>query len=493
MKGPAIVESGTVVDSDRTLREGLFLAILLGVAIGVRLLFVTVFPTLPFSDFLALIGFGLHLRDHGFTAPTGFWALFSAGLPMLLALLYDVFPNAGPAAARIATAVATGLLPLAPFLLWRSVVCFRVRLLAGTLLAVWPGQVIFTGVVAQDNWVLLPAVGLASLAVRRLRDPTGRCHPIAAGLLYCAAAAIRQEMVMVLLPLAVVSSFSRAEWGTTRRNAAILVLSGGLPLLALAGQRYLATGRLALTTEHGGLTVLGSFVPGAFASGWIDPRHYVGVVEPSLLSDNRRYFHGAWSLGWNEAKRRPGFHALRMTTQTLRLAMRAEGQNLFSSVKAPEALPRSRRDAGQQFARRAAPWLHAELAIIQGLFAAALMVGLWRRDAAILMLGLCVILKILLQAVVSPMPRLLVPATALELLAIALAFGLLREIGKRRRSVLLAVAVAVPIFLAVAVPPLEKAVEKADQEEMARRAAAVEVVAPSPRPSPGGRGDETRQ
>ena len=172
------------------------------------------------------------------------------------------------------------------------------------------------------------------------------------------------------------------------------------------------------------MTVLGSFIPGAFASGWIDPRPYVAAVEPSLLADKPTYFAGAWRLAWREAARRPAFHAMRIATQTLRLAVKADGQNLFWSVRTPEVLPPERRAAGEDFARAATPWLYAELAGIQGLFAAAVLLGFWRRDPAILVIALAVGLKVALRAALSPMSRLLMPATALELLAIALAAGI---------------------------------------------------------------------
>src|SRR4029079_11177940 len=90
--------------------------------------------------------------------------------------------------------------PLIPYRAWRDVLPFWVRMLAGAALAIWPGQVLFSGVVAQDNWVLAPTVGLTALAVRTLLSKdAGR--PVIAGLLLAAGAVMRQEMVVVLFPL----------------------------------------------------------------------------------------------------------------------------------------------------------------------------------------------------------------------------------------------------------------------------------------------------
>jgi hypothetical protein len=435
------------------------------IGIGCRLAFVTRFPTLPFSDFLGLIDFGFLLRDHGLAAAGWHWTQFNPGLPIILSILLRFAPpEGGLAFPRLATAVATGLVPLAPFLLWRRVLPFGVRLSAGLLLALWPGQVFFSGVVAQDNWVLLPAVALASLAVRRLLEEGDGCYPVFAGLLYSAAVAIRQEMLLVLLPLLLTASFGPEGRRRVRRNASLVLFSVGLPLVALVVQRGLATGRYTLTTEHGGLAVLGSFIPGAFGPGWIDPRPFVTATEPALVADRATFFAAGWRLAWREAARRPAFHALRMTAQTLRNMIKADGQNLFWSLRTPEVLPPERRAAGENFARAWTPWLYAELAGIQGLFAAAALLGFWRRDPASLVICLAVGLKVVLQAVLSPMSRLFLPATALELLVIALACRHLSEVSVSRRAWLAVLVVAVPTFLVVTVPRLERRVERWDRE-----------------------------
>jgi hypothetical protein len=430
--------------------------------VGSRLAFVSVFPARPFSDFQALIGFGLRLRDAGWAAPSWFWTQFNAGLPMILSLLYRAAPAGGAAPARILTAAATGLLGLLPYFLWRGAARYRVRLAAGLLLALWPGQIAFSGVVAQDNWVLLPAVALGALAARVLLSPSTRAHPAAAGLLYASAAAIRQEMLVVLLPLAVAAALPRQR-RLVARNAAILILAAGAPLLALAAQRRAATGRFALTTEHAGLSLLGSFVPGASAAGWIDPRPWVASVEPALLAeDESRLRAAAARLALAEARRRLRFHVLRIGTQTAALAVRGESDNLYWSLLGPGVLPPARQPRAAAFATIARPVLTAELALIQGLFAAAVAVGFLRRSRAILVLSLAAALKIGIHAIASPMSRLLVPATALELLAIGLAAGELPAIGRRARGGLALLAAGLPVALLSAVPPLERRLASAD-------------------------------
>src|SRR5262245_56899639 len=97
-------------------------AALVGLAgVGSRLAFGAAFPTRPIYDFQALIDFGLRLRDFGLAADAWYWAQFNSGLPVMLSVLFRFLPGDPVAVARSATAVATGLLGVIPFLAWRSV------------------------------------------------------------------------------------------------------------------------------------------------------------------------------------------------------------------------------------------------------------------------------------------------------------------------------------------------------------------------------------
>jgi hypothetical protein len=462
MKNSSVTSPALPLEA-RGRRELLGALALLLLGVGSRLAFTRAFPTLPFSDFQGLIAFGQHLLASGPAAPGWFWIQFNPGMPMLLALLFRILPDAGPALAREATAIWTGLLPVLPFLLWHGALSFRLRLFAGLLLALWPGQIAFSGVVAQDNWVLVPAVALAALAVRRLLRPGSRAFPVSAGLLYALTVAIRQDMLLVLLPLLAAAALTVHGPGRAR-DAARLLLAAGVPLVLLAVQRERATGRFTLTTEHGGLALIGSFLPGAFSSGWVDPRPWAASTAPELLLDAERFRAGAASLAVAEARRRPAFHALRIATQTARGAIKSDAENLFWSLESPDALPAARRDAGARLARILRPGLYAELGLLQGLFAAAMVLAFRRRSPALLALGAAVLLKVALQAVVSPMSRLLVPATALELLAIPLAVPLWRAASGRARAALAAVVLAVPLALVAFVPRLQAAVERRDPD-----------------------------
>jgi hypothetical protein len=421
------------------------------------LAFCAAFPTDPVSDFRGLVLFGLRLRDEGLAVPGWHWVQFNSGLPLILSVLFRVFPRGISGVARIATATATGVVPVLPFLIWRPILAWRWRFLAGLLLALWPGQIFFSGVAAQENWVLLPTVALAALAVRRLRDPSDAGHPITAGLLLCAAAAIRQEMLVVLVvPALAAAGFPGGRPGRAARLLRVIA-AAAIPLALLAAERRAATGRFAVTTEHGGLSLLGTLVPGSAAAGWLDPTLYAASVEPALLGEPNGLRRAAWRLATAEARRRYRFHVFRAGVAAMRLSVESDAQDLFWSLEAPGTLAPERAPAGAAWARTVRPLLRIELALITGLFLAALARAIARRNSAILVLSCAVVLKTLLQVVFSPLGRLMVPAIALELLAIALAAADLGETPARRERVSYALVGALcAIALLVALPPLER-------------------------------------
>ena len=445
------------------LREAFGAAALAGLGVGLRLAFGAAFPTEPVSDFRGLVMFGLRLRDEGLAVPGWHWVQFNPGLPLFLSGLFRVFPHHVAAVARVATALATGLVPLLPYAQWRAALPWRTRFLAGLLLAAWPGLVFFSGVPAQENWALLPTVALAALAVGRLRDPEGRAHPVAAGLLFALAAAIRQEMLLLLAPAAVVAAGLPGKRFGRASRALRLAAAAAIPLLALAAERREATGRFAVTTEHGGITALGTLVPGSAAAGWTDPTLYVVSMEPAMLRNPGRMRSATWRLARAEALRRWRFHAFRAAAAGLRLSVESDAQNLFWAVEAPGALPESKIAAGASWARAVRPWLRVELALASGFFLAALVRGVRRRDPAILLLSATVLLRFLALIVFSPLGRLMVPTVALELLTIAIAIGDPAQTNRRRVAGFAGLGLCAAAILLTIEPPLDRLVIRKDE------------------------------
>jgi hypothetical protein len=435
--------------------------LLAALGLGSRLLFQAAFPTLPFYDPLQLIHFGELIRDQGLAGKGWYWINFNPGMPVLLALVLKTGLPAIPAA-RIATACVTGLVGLIPFLMWRRLLAFRWRLLAGTLLALWPGHICFAGVVAQDNWLLPPMVALACLAVRRLRSRGEAGRPWLAGTLYAACFAIRQEMLIVLLPLAIAAGVSKRGSRRATRNAAALAAIVVVALLLLGWQRRAATGRFALTTGHGALALFGTFMPGSSSAAWIDARAYAEALDPTLPRGPYGSSLQFLRLTRDEIRRRPAFHALRVISWLPRLALNADADNLFWSVGSPRSVSPERQPAATRFAHAARPWLIAELAIVQGLFVAALGIGIRRRRWDILALAASVGLKFAIHMIVSPVGRLIVPAIALELLTIPLAAAEWKGMRAGARGGFLLLGATASAALILFTPPLTGLVERLD-------------------------------
>ena len=396
--------------------ERISFLLLLILGLTPRLLFIAHFPTIPVSDFNSLVVFGRAIHDHGLVIDGWFWDFFNPGLPLILSMLFRILPGDPGSVARVATAVACGLLPLLPFFIWRRVLPLWVRVLAGGLLAVWPGQIVFSGVVAQDNWVMLPTVALAALAVRT-RFPEERAHPVIAGLLMAACVATRPEMLVVVVPLFFAASM---KWPVTMRQAGIAAVAVMAPLILLAVYRGEATGHFALSTEHGGVSILGSYVPGSTVNAWSDPYPFIASVRPELLRDRKTLLAQSTSLAVHEALRRPGFQVARIVWMVWHYGLTGEGASLYWSLRG-EALPPRLRAEGADTAQSLEKPLRYEMALIQGLFLAALLIAVRRRSVPIFVLAAAVVLKYLIHALIVVQGRYFYPATALELLALALA------------------------------------------------------------------------
>jgi hypothetical protein len=241
-----------------------------------------------------------------------------------------------------------------------------------------------------------------------------------------------------------------------------------LPLLALAAYHAICTGQFTLRTQHAGLTILGAYIPGAATYGWIQPFPFIASVAPDLLRDREAYLSHATSLAFQEARRRPAFHAARILSSVSTLAVTAEA-GILSWTLGPEALPAAVRERGAALAARVTRPLRFELAAIQGLFVAAIIIGIRRRNMAILVLLSAVLLKYLLHAFTNTEGRFFFVATALEFLAIAVAAyeaGTMPLPGRRQLAVqALAVGAVFVLVLRLFAPPLAVFVEHHDVDQ----------------------------
>jgi hypothetical protein len=392
------------------------------VSLAPRLMFAGRFPTCPVSDFRSVVDLSTIMQDSIFARGAWHWQYFNPGLPLLLSLLHRISPLDPDSTARLATVVGMGLVPLIPIFVLRPVVTLRWRMLLGLLLALHPGAVGFSTVVAQDNWVTLPIVALCCTAMRVLFG-SGKGKPVLAGLLYVVAFFIRQEMLLVLIPLTLGAAIGRVRAGALRtRNVAVL---GSVVLPALLFgimHRGIATGRFALTTEHSGTAMLGAYVPGTGRNHWTDPLPFVASEAPELLDNPTMLQPGAFRLAIRELMRRPWFHTIRVVAAVLEDLRRVDSANLYWSLGHPEVLPVEKHADAAKFGRRFRSFFDNWLVGLHILFLAAMWVLIESRQRVLLGLAVSTIgLKIAIHALSVSQPRFFVPIVALEYLFLGFA------------------------------------------------------------------------
>jgi hypothetical protein len=103
---------------------------------------------------------------------------------------------------------------------------------------------------------------------------------------------------------------------------------------------------------------------------------------------------------------------------------------------------------------------------VQGLFAAALLIGIRRRCPEILVLATAIGLKFAIHMIISPVGRLAVPAIALELLTIPLGAVELERSSNNLRVQSALVGAIAAVSLLVLTPPLVGLVQRRDSSEL---------------------------
>ncbi|MDQ8051007.1 hypothetical protein [Luteibacter sp.] len=414
------------------------------------------YPAVPVSDFGGIVEFAALIADKGPFAHGWYWNLFSAGTPTLLSVPLALSSADDVVVARIATVLVLTLVSVLPMLLLRNVVPLWARLTIALAIALMPARIVFSGVIAQDNWVQLPVVALACLAVRNLYGK-GRGYPAWSALLWCLSLYVRQEMLVAALPLALLAAWPFRSAGKGRAVATFAAV-GLLLALAAAGQRQAASGDFALTSRHGGVSLLGSYVPGA-GFGWVPYDAYVASRAPELAADPERLRAQAGRMALDEIKARPGFHLLRRLGAVVDTATGRDGSLQYWALAAgdPSGAKRSaeKEASASKLAADFVSPIIASTVLLHALFLAAAYVGFRTRDRALIALFLAVGLKAGIHFVFAVQARFFLVVYVLEAIAIGLALVRLQQLPALRRSTAITAVVALAA-LALAVGSLAR-------------------------------------
>lgn len=425
--------------------------VVLGISLSARAIFITVFPTRAMIDAYEIIEFSRRFidgsaLDHS-TKSLWLWAHWNPGLPLFLSPFIAFFGATElliASTARWTLSMPCGMITLIPFLILRDVMSLRARVIISLLLSLWPGQIIFGGVILTDNLVMLPTIALACFTIRAgvLRT----CYPIWSGAIFALAVCIRQETLITNIPLLIVPlGFTPLTINSRRR----LFLGGAIILsflVALAIVRWEATDRFAITTTHTGTSLLGAFSPGAHLTGYIDYQAFASTFDSIITDDD------ALRLAFKEALNRPGFHIIRIIGSIIYHLKVGDGDtwwtfgNLSNADKGTgsvseelpwsvlddsKIIPSKRQSIAKKVSNVFTKVVKVYQPILYVLFFTCMVVTINKGWWAITLVGLGSVIRVIFHGLTVIQPRFLLVGTALEAIVIVQTINLF---GKNRKG-----------------------------------------------------------
>src|SRR5688572_20433537 len=185
-------------------------ALVVALAIAVRLAWVLLVPTRPVGDFAMYLESAEHLLDHGALDPE---FVYMPGYVALLALVQLL--GGGALAAKVLAALLGGLATGPVLGLTRRLWDERAALVAGVLYALWPAGIAVTSVTGTDLPTAVLVVTAAWCLVR-----LGESRPALAAVVFGLVMGVAGWMRAVALPLAALAVFWFRARGLPWRQAA---------------------------------------------------------------------------------------------------------------------------------------------------------------------------------------------------------------------------------------------------------------------------------
>ncbi len=191
------------------INSGLFLMILIVIALTPRLIWILNVNTQPYSDFLHMHNYGINASHGDFKGFVDFYAVFpfKIGFGLALAGLYSVF---GPhlIAAKLCNVLLSLILVLIVYAGGKMLYGEKAGRISALLAALWPADIMYTSVIASEHLFLVFFTGAVVLMLRFIKKYTyknlevtnGNLLLISIGLLTALAQLIR-PMAMILLPV----------------------------------------------------------------------------------------------------------------------------------------------------------------------------------------------------------------------------------------------------------------------------------------------------
>lgn len=248
----------------RTLVHLLWIAAILAVAVAARSFWVAYAPVDPtqragvvdmkfYHDSAVALTEGKGYVNPESGTQTAQWP---PGYPLFLAALYSLL---GPSvtAAWIANIFLGALTCVALFILGCLMVSQRVGVIAGLLLAVFPGHVLFTSLLLSEilfTFLTVIAMILMLLVARRGQDGR-RWRLVLLGLVIGAAALVRGQGLFLVIVAVLLWWLYTTDLERAARWAAIVVLAGLVVIVPWTIRNYVAMHGLVVISTNGGNSV----------------------------------------------------------------------------------------------------------------------------------------------------------------------------------------------------------------------------------------------
>ncbi len=197
------------VDILSKINSGVFLIVLILIALIPRLMWIYYVRTQPFSDFLHIHNYGVSASQGDFKGFVNFYAAFpfKISFGMILAGIYHIF-GTGLAVAKLFNVTLSIILVLIIYAGGGMLYSRKAARIAALLAALWPADIMYTSVVASEHLFLVLFTGATLLMLRFIKKYTFKNHELvsgniillAVGLLTALAQLIR-PMAMLLLPV----------------------------------------------------------------------------------------------------------------------------------------------------------------------------------------------------------------------------------------------------------------------------------------------------
>jgi len=274
--------------------DRLWLALLAGVVIVPRLVWIVAMPTVPFDDFAMydifarrlVAGLGYVEKDG---SPTAYWsvgyALFLAGIYKAVGHHYFAVKLVQTGLA-VATALCVYLLAL-PF-------SKPVARLAALGAALWPSLIGMTDLLASEN-LFVPLFVLSVLLFGHIAEARPRAHPLLAGGVLGLATLVRPVAAGLGVCALLFALFRRRDLPRTVGRLALAGAAAVLVVLPWSVRNLRQMGALVPVSTSGGLNLwMGNHH--AATGGWVEPTSLRPVTAHLTEVQRDRFYRGlAWA------------------------------------------------------------------------------------------------------------------------------------------------------------------------------------------------------